>query len=64
MPNAKLNFLPVGRFTIEDLNGTTVAKSVETVIQTVAEIKFGDKVSGASGRIRHRRSGIRHRRCG
>lgn len=51
IPNARRNFLPTFRFKIEDLNGNSIAKSVETVIQTVAEIKFGDKVTGRAWTI-------------
>jgi hypothetical protein len=41
---AKLNYLPVGVFHFEDLNGTTVIKSPEAYIKTVAEIGFGKDV--------------------
>jgi len=46
--SAKRNYLPVGAFTFEDLNGTTLIKSPQAYIKTTAEIEFGKEVKGRS----------------
>lgn len=45
VPNAKLDYLPVGVLTFEDLNGTTVIKMAEAWISKMAKIEFGKTVT-------------------
>jgi len=48
VPNARRNFLPTGVFRFDDLNGTTVAKSMQAWIKKTAPIEFGKDVTGRS----------------
>ncbi len=46
VPDADRNYMPVGVLSFEDLNGTTVFRSDEAVIATVAKIEYGKDVLG------------------
>jgi hypothetical protein len=46
VPNAKLNYMPVGVLTIKDLNGTTEFESADAVIKRRAKVEFGKEVTG------------------
>jgi hypothetical protein len=51
-PSAKRNFLPVGSFNFEDLNGLTLIKSPRAWIEETAEISFGKTVKGRSWKFK------------
>ncbi len=46
VPDADLNYLPVGVLSFTDLNGTTVIASSEAWIRKTAPIEFGKEVTG------------------
>ena len=46
VPNADLNYMPVGVLNFKDLNGTTVFESADAVIKRRAKVEFGKEVTG------------------
>lgn len=46
VPDADLDFFPVGVLSFVDLNGTTAVKSPQAWIQKTAKVEFGKDVSG------------------
>jgi len=48
VPNARLDYLPVGVLTIDDLNGTTAIKAAEAWIMKTAKIEYGKEITGRS----------------
>lgn len=46
VPNGKLDYLPIGVLTFEDLNGTTVIKAAQAWIKKSAKVEFGKSITG------------------